>query len=110
MGLSLIARAESERLKRGALPTPHTMAYIESVALQAAETCRSIARGLSALAESGGDLAVALRRLPDRFRHDGPPIITVTGGAGRRPSAPARRCCSSAQPAGTAQSAGAAQT
>jgi PAS domain S-box-containing protein len=77
VGLSLIARAESERLSKGELPTPQTFAFIESIALQAAENCRGIARGLSALAESGGDLQVALRRLPNRFRHDGPPIITV---------------------------------
>jgi PAS domain S-box-containing protein len=77
VGLSLIARAEAERVKKGELPTPQTFAFIESVALQAAENCRAIARGLSALAESGGDLLVALRRLPNRFRHDGPPIITV---------------------------------
>lgn len=30
------------------------------------------------LPETGGDLYGALRRLPDRFRHDGPPAITVT--------------------------------
>ena len=77
VGLSLIARAESERIKKGDLPTPQTFEFIESIALQAAENCRGIARGLSALAESGGDLQVALRRLPDRFRHDGPPIIRV---------------------------------
>ncbi len=77
VGLSLIARAEAERAKKGELPTPQAFAFIESIALQAAENCRAIARGLSALAESGGDLQVALRRLPNRFRHDGPPIITV---------------------------------
>jgi signal transduction histidine kinase len=75
---SLIARAETDRMKNGGAPELKTLALIESVALSAVANCRAIARGLSALAETGGDLHSALRRLPDRFRHDGPPTITVT--------------------------------
>jgi signal transduction histidine kinase len=54
------------------------LALIEKLALRAVKNCRGIARGLSALAETGGDLRGALRRLPDRFRHEGPPVIQVT--------------------------------
>jgi PAS domain S-box-containing protein len=82
VAMSLIARAECVRLNKGGAPAPQTLALIESIALRAVENCRGIARGLSALAESGGDLYAALQRLPDRFRHDGPPIITVTIDAG----------------------------
>jgi PAS domain S-box-containing protein len=77
VALSLIARAETVRLNKGGAAGPDALKLIESVALRAAENCRGIARGLSALTETGGDLAAALRRLPDRFGH-GPPLITVT--------------------------------
>jgi PAS domain S-box-containing protein len=78
VALSLIARAESDRIQKGGAPEPKALALIESVALRAVENCRGIARGLSALAETGGDLYGAFRRLPDRFRHRGPPVIVVT--------------------------------
>lgn len=78
VALSLIAHSEKARLKNGGTPDPKGLDLIESVALQAIENCRAIARGLSALAETGGDLRDALRRLPNRFRHQGPPIITAT--------------------------------
>jgi PAS domain S-box-containing protein len=83
VALSLIARAEADRISKGGAPELKALALIESVALRAVENCRGIARGLSALAETGGDLCGALRRLPDRFPHEGPPAITVTieGGA-----------------------------
>jgi glucose-6-phosphate-specific signal transduction histidine kinase len=64
--------------QKGGAPEPKALALIESVALRAVENCRGIARGLSARAETGGDLYGAFRRLPDRFRHRGPPVIVVT--------------------------------
>ncbi|MGO9994977.1 MAG: PAS domain S-box protein [Steroidobacteraceae bacterium] len=78
VALSLIARAETDRISKGGPPELKALALIESVALRAVKNCRGVARGLSALAESGGDLYGALRRLPDRFPHEGPPSITVT--------------------------------
>jgi PAS domain S-box-containing protein len=78
VALSLIARAETERVSKGGASEPKTLALIESVALRALESCRGIACGLSALAETGGDLRAALRRLPDRFKREEPPVITVT--------------------------------
>jgi PAS domain S-box-containing protein len=77
VALSLLARAETVRLTKGGTADPQILQLIESVALRAAENCRGIARGLSALTETGGDLAAAIRRLPDRFGQ-GPPVITVT--------------------------------
>ena len=77
VALSLIARAETVRLTKGGVIDPQTLVFIESVALRAAENCRGIARGLSALAGTGGDLIAAIRQLSDRFGHDGPPAITV---------------------------------
>ncbi len=83
VALSLIARAETVRLNKGGSIDPQTLAFIENVALRAAENCRGIARGLSAFAGTGGDLSAAIRQFSDRFGHDGPPAITVTvdGGA-----------------------------
>jgi PAS domain S-box-containing protein len=83
VALSLIARAENDRIKKGGTPEPKTLSLIESVALCAVANCRGIALGLSALAETGGDLYGAFRRLPDRFRHRGPPaiVVTIEGGA-----------------------------
>ncbi len=77
VALALIARAETDRIKKGGTPELKTLSLIESVALRAIANCRGIARGLSALAETGGDLYGAFRRLPDRFRHHGPPAIVV---------------------------------
>ncbi len=77
VALSLIARAETERVGKGGAAELKTLALIESVALRALESCRSIARGLSALTETGGDLYAALRRLPDRFKREESPLITV---------------------------------
>ncbi len=77
VALSLIARAETDRVGKGGAPELKTLALIESVALRAVENCRGIACGLSALTETGGDLYAALRRLPDRFKHEKPPVITV---------------------------------
>jgi len=82
VALSLIARAENDRIQKGGAPEPKTLSLIESVALRAVANCQGIARGLSALAETGGDLYSAFRRLPDRFRHRGPPAIVVTIEAG----------------------------
>lgn len=83
VALSLIARAETDRIKRGGTPELDSLALIESLALRAVKNCRGITRGLSALTETGGDLYGALRRLPDRFGREGPPAIAVTivGGA-----------------------------
>jgi PAS domain S-box-containing protein len=78
VALSLIARAETDRIRRGGAPKVESLALIESLALRAVKNCRGITRGLSALTETGGDLYGALRRLPDRFRHAGPPLIRVT--------------------------------
>jgi PAS domain S-box-containing protein len=78
VALSLIARAETDRMKRGGAPELDSLALIESLALRAVKNCRGITRGLSALTETGGDLYGALRRLPDRFLHEGPPVIVVT--------------------------------
>jgi PAS domain S-box-containing protein len=78
VALSLIARAETDRIKRGGAAEVESLALIESLALRAVKNCRGITRGLSALTETGGDLYGALRRLPDRFRHEGPPAIAVT--------------------------------
>jgi PAS domain S-box-containing protein len=77
VALSLFARAETDRVGKGGAPEIETLALIENLALRAVKNCRGIARGLSALAETGGDLDGALRRLPDRFRHEGPPVITI---------------------------------
>ena len=81
VALSLIARAENERIQKGGMLEPKTLPLIESLALRAVANCRGIARGLSALAETGGDLYGAFRRLPDRYR--GPPtiLVTIEGGA-----------------------------
>ncbi len=78
VALSLIARAESDRIKRGGAPELDSLALMESLALRAVKNCRGITRGLSALTETGGDLYGALRRLPDRFRREGLPVIVVT--------------------------------
>ncbi len=78
VALSLIARAETERVGRGGASDLKSLALIEGVALRALENCRGIACGLSALTETGGDLYAALRRLPDRFKREQPPAITVT--------------------------------
>ena len=78
VALSLIARAETDRIKRGRAPDLDSLALIENMALRAVKNCRGITRGLSALTETGGDLHGALRCLPDRFRHEGPPAIVVT--------------------------------
>lgn len=78
VALSLIARAETDRVSKGGAPELKTLELIESVALRAVENCRGIAGGLSALTETGGDLYAALRRLPNRFKQEEPPVITVT--------------------------------
>lgn len=86
LALSLLARAETARVSKGGALELRNLALMESVALGAVASCRAIARGLSALAENGGDLSAALQRLPDRFQHSGPPAISVTIKAGE-PSA-----------------------
>ena len=70
VALSLIARAETDRMKRGGAPELDSLALIESLALRAVKNCRGITRGLSALTETGGDLYGALRRLFARERFD----------------------------------------
>jgi signal transduction histidine kinase len=76
--LSLFARALRTQVERGEMPGPGALETIEKVAQRAVATCRGIAHGLSALGETGGNLSQALRSLPDRFPHDGPPTLDVT--------------------------------
>jgi PAS domain S-box-containing protein len=78
VALTLIARSQRTLAGSGRATDPSKLDLIESIAVRALETCRNVARGLSALAETGGDLQGALERLPARFRHDGPPVIRVT--------------------------------
>jgi len=75
--LSLFARALRTQVDRGDLPGPGALEMIEKVAQRAVATCRGIAHGLSALGETGGNLYQALRSLPERFQHDGPPALEV---------------------------------
>jgi len=75
VALTLLARSER---RAGAADGESKLELIESVAMRALESCRNVARGLSALAETGGDLQGALERLPRRFQHDGPPRIRVS--------------------------------
>jgi PAS domain S-box-containing protein len=76
--LSLFARALRTQVDRGELPSAGSLELIEKVAQRAVATCRGIAHGLSALGETGGNLYQALRSLPERFQHDGPPTLEVT--------------------------------
>lgn len=76
--LSLFARALRTQVDRGELPSPGSLETIEKVAQRAVATCRGIAHGLSALGETGGSLYQALRGLPERFQHEGPPTLDVT--------------------------------
>lgn len=76
--LSLFARALRTQVERGEMPSPDSLELIEKVAQRAVATCRGIAHGLSALGETGGNLYQALRSLPERFQHDGPPALQVT--------------------------------
>jgi PAS domain S-box-containing protein len=76
--LSLFARALRTQVDRGELPSPGSLEMIEKVAQRAVATCRGIAHGLSALGETGGNFYQALRSLPERFQHDGPPTLDVT--------------------------------
>ena len=78
VALSLLARSERTRIQNGRAADVEKLDLIESITIRALDTCRNVARGLSALAETGGDLQGALERLPTRFRHDGPPVIRVT--------------------------------
>jgi signal transduction histidine kinase len=78
VALSLLARSERTRIQSGRAADVEKLDLIESITIRALDTCRNVARGLSALAETGGDLQGALERLPTRFRHDGPPVIRVT--------------------------------
>jgi PAS domain S-box-containing protein len=76
--LSLFARALRTQVDRGEMPGPGALETIEKVAQRAVASCRAIAHGLSALGETGGNLYQALRGLPERFQHDGPPTLEVT--------------------------------
>jgi PAS domain S-box-containing protein len=75
--LSLFARALRTQVERGEMPGAGALETIEKVAQRAVATCRGIAHGLSALGETGGNLHQALRSLPERFQHDGPPTLDV---------------------------------
>ncbi len=76
--LSLFARALRTQFERGEVPSPGSLEMIEKVAQRAVATCRGIAHGLSAMGETGGNLYQALRSLPERFPHDGPPTLEVS--------------------------------
>jgi PAS domain S-box-containing protein len=76
--LSLFARALRSQIDRGERPSADSLEMIEKLAQRAVATCKDIAHGLSALGETGGNLYQALRSLPERFQHDGPPLLEVT--------------------------------
>jgi PAS domain S-box-containing protein len=78
VALVMQIRNEVERLQRGESADVEALRLMEVVSLRALASCRNVARGLSALSETDGDLCRALRELPALFPHDGPPAITVT--------------------------------
>jgi signal transduction histidine kinase len=77
LGLSLIVRSEMTMARRGVLPDYQSLAKMDAIAQRAVMSCRHIAHRLSALIESGGNLAAALEKLPERFRGEGSPAIHV---------------------------------
>lgn len=77
VALSLMISAERTRVERGEVPSIETLDQIDDVAKRAVIACRTIAHGLSALAETGGHLPGALQKLVERFGGDGAPAISV---------------------------------
>jgi PAS domain S-box-containing protein len=77
VGLSLITRSQITKLGRGVAPDAEAIGVIDRIARRAILACRNIAHGLSALAETGGDLPASLEKLPERFAGDGAPAIHV---------------------------------
>jgi hypothetical protein len=77
VALSLIISSERTRVARGAAPSIETLDLIDGIAKRAVVACRTIAQGLSALAETGGHLPGALQRLVERFGGEGGPAISV---------------------------------
>ncbi len=77
VGLSLMISSETARARRGVAPDAKSLDIVEAIARHAVVTCRNITHDLSALAECGGDLAIALDRLSARFRGEGAPEIHV---------------------------------
>jgi PAS domain S-box-containing protein len=76
-GLSMMISSESARARRGLAPDSKSLDVVEAIARHAVVTCRNITHDLSALAESGGDLAIALERLSAQLRGEGAPEIHV---------------------------------
>jgi PAS domain S-box-containing protein len=77
VALSLLTSGERTRVERGAAPKVETLDLIDDIARRAVVACRTIAHGLSALAETGGHLPAALQRLVERFGGDAAPRISV---------------------------------
>lgn len=77
VGLSLITRSQNARVERGEAPDADVLGMMDHIAQRAVLACRNIAHGLSALTETGGNLAGALQKLPDRFAAEGGPTISV---------------------------------
>lgn len=77
VALSLLISGERTRVERGAAPSIETLDLIDDIAKRAVIACRTIAHGLSALAETGGHLPGALQRLVERFGGEGAPAISV---------------------------------
>ncbi|MGA2779227.1 MAG: PAS domain S-box protein [Steroidobacteraceae bacterium] len=77
VALSLMISSERTRVARGETPSIETLDLIDGIAKRAVITCRTIAQGLSALAETGGHLPGALQRLVERFGAEGGPAISV---------------------------------
>jgi PAS domain S-box-containing protein len=81
VGLSLITRSESARVERGDAPDAGVLGMIDHIAQRAVLACRNISHGLSALTETGGDLAGALEKLSARFAAEGGPAISVVASS-----------------------------
>ena len=77
VALSLMISVERTRVERGVALSIETLDQIDDVAKRAVIACRTIAHGLSALAETGGHLPGALQKLVERFGGDGAPAISV---------------------------------
>lgn len=77
VGLALITRSQSARIERGETPDADALGMMDHIAQRAVLACRNIAHGLSALTETGGNLAGALQKLPERFSAEGGPAISV---------------------------------
>jgi PAS domain S-box-containing protein len=77
VGLSLITRSQNARVERGEAPDADVLGMMDHIAQRAVLACRNIAHGLSALTETGGNLAGALQKLPERYAAEGGPAISV---------------------------------